>query len=105
MTAEVLTKAQALELMSRELQSMTTPEEPFVVVDSHTIEKPYVWVFFYNTKRFVETGEFSHTLAGNGPGIVNKYDGTVHFFGSSRPTKDWIAEYERKFGKNRKRVD
>jgi hypothetical protein len=91
-----LTKLQALELVSRELQSMTTLDKPFVVVDSHTIEKPYGWVFFYNSKQFVKTGIFSHTLAGNGPVIVNKFDGTVNIFGSSRPLEHWIAEYERK---------
>ena len=76
-------------------EAMTTPDEPLVIVYSHTIEKPYGWIFFYNSKKFVETGIFSYTLAGNGPVIVNKYDGAVHFFGSGRPIEDWIAEYER----------
>jgi Immunity protein 35 len=93
---KILSKPEALELVSQKLETMTTPDEPFVVVDSHTIEKPYGWVFFYNTTRFVETGFLQHTLAGNGPVIVNKYDGTVRFFGSGRPTGDWVAEYERK---------
>jgi hypothetical protein len=73
---QILSKSDALEIVSRELQSMTTPEEPFVIVDSHTIEKPYGWVFFYNSKKFAETSIFSYTLAGNGPVIFSKYDGT-----------------------------
>jgi len=95
MNTEVLTKAQAVDLVSQKLEAMTTPDEPLVIVYSHTIEKPYGWIFFYNSKKFVETGIFSYTLAGNGPVIVNKYDGAVHFFGSGRPIEDWIAEYER----------
>jgi hypothetical protein len=91
---KILAKSEALELVSQKLETMTTPDEPFVIVDSHTFEKPYGWVFFYNTKKFVETGLLQHTLAGNGPVIVNKYDGTIRFFGSS-PSTDWIAEYER----------
>ena len=71
MPGSQLTKLQALELVSRELQSMTTPDEPFVVVDSHTIEKSYGWVFFYNSRKFVETGLLQYRLAGNGPVIVN----------------------------------
>ena len=66
-----LTKLQALELVSRELQSMTTLEDPFVIVDSLTLEKPYGWVFFYNSRKFVETGLLQYRLAGNGPVIVN----------------------------------
>jgi hypothetical protein len=95
MTHKILSKADALELLSQKLQTMTTAEEPFVIVDSHTIEKPDGWVFFYNTKRFVETGIDRYRLAGNGPVIVNKYDGTVQIFVSS-PLKDWIADYERR---------
>ena len=71
MADRILSKSDALERVSRELQSMATPDEPFVVVDSHTIEKSYGWVFFYNSRKFVETGLLQYRLAGNGPVIVN----------------------------------
>ena len=74
---------------------MTTPDEPFVVVESQIIEKPYGWVFFYNSKSFVETGLLQYTLAGNGPVIVNKYDGTVQFLGSSEAQLEVLGEYDR----------
>jgi Immunity protein 35 len=67
----MLTKSEALELVSKGLQQMSRSADPFVVVEEKTIETPFGWVFFYNSKRFVETGEYQYQLAGNGPVIVN----------------------------------
>jgi Immunity protein 35 len=92
----MLTKTEALEIVSKRLEQMSTPADPFVVVDKNTIEKPFGWVFFYNSRRFVETGEFRYRLAGNGPVIVNKHDGSVEFFGTGRPPLEFVAEYEQK---------
>ncbi len=75
---------------------MTTPGTPFAIVESHTIEKPYGWIFFYQSKKFLESGLSQDKLTGNGPIIVNKYDGTIEFLGSST-TWELIAEYETKF--------
>jgi hypothetical protein len=102
MTSKNLSKAQALELVSRRLRIISTPEEPFVVIHSLTIEKSYGWVFFYNTKRFVETGLNQHRLTGNGPIIVNKHDGSIQCHGSSIPELACLAEYERKHTEPRK---
>ena len=75
---------------------MTTPGAPFAIVESHTIEKPYGWIFFYQSTKFLQTGLDQDKLAGNGPIIVNKYDGTIEFLGSTT-TWELIAEYESKF--------
>ncbi len=92
----MLTKSEALEIVSKRLQQMSTSADPFVVVEKSTVEKPFGWVFFYNSKKFLETGEYRHRLAGNGPVIVNKHNGSVEFFGASRPPLEIVAEYEQK---------
>lgn len=97
--SHMLTKPQALELVSNKLRQLSTPDEPFVIVDEHTIEKPFGWVFFYNSKKFLETGESRHRLAGNGPVIVNKLTGTADLFGSSKPPLEIIENYEREWAK------
>lgn len=98
----MLTKQEALEIVSKRLQQMSTFVDPFVVVEKSTIEKPFGWVFFYNSKRFVETGESRYRLAGNGPIIVNKHNGSVEFFGSAKPPQDIVMEYEQKLaGENK----
>jgi hypothetical protein len=66
----------------------------FVIVDEGTIEKPYGWVFFYNSRTYLETGDYSYQLAGNGPVIVNKVDGDVQFFGANEHPETLIERYE-----------
>ena len=95
---DMLTKSEAMELVSKRLKQMGTPDDPFVVDDAETIVRPFGWVFFYNSKVFLETGAFSYRLAGNGPVIVNKHDGSVEFYGASKPVDVLIAEYESKLG-------
>jgi hypothetical protein len=95
----MLTRPEALELVSTKLREMSPPDDPFVVVDADTIERPFGWVFFYNSKKFLETGAFSHRLAGNGPVIVNKHDGTIEFFGTFKSPTELIHEYEERVGK------
>ena len=72
----------------------------WVIVDTATIEKPFGWVFFYNSERFLATGDVIYALAGNGPVFVNKHTESVDFFGSI-PTLDvLLADYESKLGQS-----
>jgi Immunity protein 35 len=91
----MLTKAEALALVSAKLSEISPPDDPVAIVDAHTIEKPFGWVFFYNSKRFFETGNFLYLLFGNGPVIVNRYTGSVEFFGTGWPELEIVDEYER----------
>ena len=97
----MLTKSDALALLERELQRKSPPDDPWVVDDGETIEKPFGWVFFYDTKRCLDTGEFRFGLVGNGPVMVNKYDGTVTFYGTGQPLEYYIEDYERKLSRQK----
>jgi hypothetical protein len=92
----VLTKTEALNIVSKELQQTSPLDDPFVVVEEDTIERPFGWVFFYNSKRFLETGVFSYRLAGNGPVIISKHDGRVEFCGTAKSVSELIEDYEKK---------
>ncbi len=87
-------------MVAEKLTTMTTADNPFAIVDAHTIEKPFGWVFFYNSKKFLETGQFSDSLAGNGPIIVNKNDATIELCGTAQPVSELIERYERKLTNN-----
>jgi hypothetical protein len=67
----------------------------FVVLDEHTIEKPWGWVFFYSSKRYHETGEIRYALAGNAPFIVNMHTGELRSTGTAQPIAYYIDQYER----------
>ena len=71
------------------------PDDELVISDDDTIETAYGWVFFYDSKRFLETGAFEYMLAGNGPPLVEKSDGSVHPLTSALPVDEAIRDYER----------
>ena len=52
-------------------------------------------IFFYNSERYLTTGEISHALAGNAPYIVNRHTGEMRSTGTAYPIEHYIAEYER----------
>ena len=68
------------------------------IIDDETIETEYGWVFFYQTRDYLKTGDFADTLVGNAPYIVNKYTGEVIETGTAYPIEDYIAEYEKRIG-------
>jgi hypothetical protein len=68
------------------------------IVDEATIETSWGWVFFYQSRRFLETGDPSWCLVGNAPVIVDAETGAVTITGTAFPVEAYIAEYERERG-------
>ena len=66
-----------------------------VVNETITIERPFGWVFFYDSKLFLDTGDDDYALIGNSPIIVDRSDGSLHTTGSGQPIQSYIEEYER----------
>lgn len=66
-----------------------------VVIDHLTITKPYGWVFFYNSRRYVETGDIFESVAGNGPVVILADTGEAVVLGSARRPEEEIAVLER----------
>jgi hypothetical protein len=67
-----------------------------VVLDELTIERPYGWVFFVNTRRYAETKDRRFGVLGNGPVIFRKADQSIHKLPSGVHPDEAIAEFERK---------
>jgi hypothetical protein len=74
-------------------KGFTQGDEP-VIGDDYTQEKSYGWVFFYQSKRYIETGDPSTMLAGNGPVVVLRDDGSVHLLGSALPPDETLRQFE-----------
>lgn len=66
-----------------------------VIIDEATIEKDFGWIFFYQSKRFLETDNFSDQLLGNAPYIVNRFDGSFEITRTANEIEYYIREYER----------
>ena len=43
-----------------------------MLIESATMEKTYGWIFFYNSRQYIEEGNMSLALAGNTPLIVEQ---------------------------------
>jgi hypothetical protein len=68
----------------------------WVVIDEYTIEKKYGWIFSYNSQKFLETGDYSYSVVGNGPVIVNRKTGEVEEIAGGPFYKKNLEEYEEK---------
>jgi hypothetical protein len=64
-----------------------------VMLDANTLEREFGWVFFYNSKRYVETGDICHALAGNAPIVVTSRDRRIHVTGTARPVEHYLATF------------
>jgi hypothetical protein len=68
--------------------------EDFVIVDELTRQFPWGWVFFYNSRRFIETRDPLEAVGGNAPFIVNRSTGEVLVTGTAQSIEHYIQEYE-----------
>ncbi|MBN8228924.1 hypothetical protein JYK02_15550 [Corallococcus macrosporus] len=64
------------------------------MLEERTIEREFGWVFFYSSKRYVETGDPAFAVGGNAPLIVDRVTGDIHVTGSAYPVEHYIALYE-----------
>jgi hypothetical protein len=65
------------------------------IVREATIAKPYGWIFFYQSKEFLDNGTPLAQLAGNAPIIVNRNTGELRLTGTARRLEHYLAEYEK----------
>ena len=68
------------------------------LIDSETIEKPFGWVFFYNSKKYLETQSFSDMIVGNAPILISRKDGAMHETGTAEPVEYYVENFE-KYGR------
>jgi hypothetical protein len=64
------------------------------VAVTEVIEKSYGWVFFWNSKKYVETGSLSDFLFGNGPVIFRRSDGAMTYLTTALTVEEQLAKYE-----------
>jgi hypothetical protein len=90
------TKSSAMELVARKLSEMPIyPGDMLVINEEKTIDTEFGWIFFYNSKKFLETKNPIYRVAGNGPIFVNRETASVKFYGSDKPLESLLSDYER----------
>lgn len=86
------THARALHVIKVYVETMSDGRD--IVVESLTIDKPYGWVFFYQSRAFLESGDRMQMLLGNAPLIFDRINGEIRVTGTAYPIEHYIAEYE-----------
>lgn len=63
-----------------------------------TTELNFGWVFYWNSRRFLETGDGRHALHGNTPFLVDRRDGSVYPVGTGMPLHQSIRTFADAWG-------
>jgi len=91
-----MNRKEAQRLVEDELERINSNQDAAdcVVLADETIEMPWGWVFFYQSKAYVESGDDVEMLAGNAPIIVNRYTGELVHTGTAYDIEHYLQEYE-----------
>lgn len=92
----MLDRSQAKAVASEHIRRLSSGAIDFVIVDKLTLEGRHGWVFFYDSRIYLETLDDRHALWGNGPVAVES-NGTVHQLGSAPgEVEKYLMEMERR---------
>jgi hypothetical protein len=69
------------------------PKLEVQILEEHTIKKPYGWIFFYQSKKYLHSDSITDVLVGNGPVLVLE-TGTIVQFPTAIPIDEAIRRYE-----------
>jgi len=84
-------------LASQEVDEVARRSGLDLALDDHTTrDEGWCWLFFYNTREYVETRNVGDALAGNGPILVEKASGNLRHLVAARPIEEQLAELHRR---------
>ncbi|MSP38630.1 MAG: hypothetical protein EXR70_09085 [Deltaproteobacteria bacterium] len=87
-----MTKAEAQAIAQKEIERLIQGlNVEWLFLDEFTKEEDFGWVFFYESRRFVETQEVSDRLLGNSPIVVDRW-GRLHHVGTAGPASVLIEQ-------------
>jgi hypothetical protein len=89
---KILVKEEAEVLASKRLSKNANAEKQFSILMERTLEKPFGWIFFYETIR--TSNRNSETSQKNRPLIINKHSTQVIGNSTDQPIESIIKLYE-----------
>ena len=85
----------AKEIARRYITSLkVAPGIELVLLDEKIIQKSFGWVFFYDSKKYLETHDLKYSVLGS-PFIIDRRDGALRPLRSAPPVQFYIDKYER----------
>ena len=64
-----------------------------VINEPCVVENEYAWAFPYNSREFLETGNFAHALMSNPPVLVCKRTGSLQFYSAALSSSEMLAAF------------
>jgi len=93
---EPLNKAQARTLVETRLRLLErSMRMPLAILDDKTIERPWGWVFFWNSVVYRDSRDPARMVAGLAPFLINRRTGERGPTGTAHPVDTYIRRYER----------
>ena len=90
----MLSYSQALTIAKKEVIKLSMPDDEYIIVEDQVTEMSWGWVFIYNSRQFIETGDDQYQLMGNAPIFINKETGQIRHTGTAHDIDHYVAEYE-----------
>jgi hypothetical protein len=90
-----MTKQDAVNLVEQYLRGHRSQNGDVALVLLEPRETEFGWVFFYNSKDYVETKDWRYQLYGNAPLIVDKEDGSLYVTGTRHPIEHYVTEFRK----------
>ncbi len=72
--------------------------DQMAILDDETLDRPYGWVFFYCSQKFLETQDPRYMVGGNTPILVRSTDASLHSLGTALPVDQSLLQLERRLG-------
>lgn len=95
----------ALAIANSVVAGLETKSRIAMAIDeAATEDRGWCWVFYYNSREFLERGNEHYLLAGNGPIVVYKDGGAVRRLGTARPVDVQLAELQSESAGNTSRA-
>ena len=74
-------------------------DDELILIEKNTIFKCYGWIFFYDSKKFLDTRIEGFRIIGNSPVLFEKESGHIEELGTALPVGDYIDQYEQRMKK------
>lgn len=87
-----MTTAEQAEEIAETWVARTTGRDDVIIDKTLTRTEEFGWVFFYNTKGFIEDRDILAGLAGNAPLVVFRDTGEVRVTGTAHPIDHYLDE-------------
>ena len=90
----MITKEQAIDIANGYISEKNQGRKIILQLQlERTIEFELGWVFCYQSKDYIETGDTMKRVFGNAPIIINKQTGAIHVTGTRHTINTYIIRY------------